>query len=135
MHPIDRNKLRNGEIKVGDGNWVKPYCAVIIPYWDRESEFSSKELARQIKDLRDNFGFDPSYYISIGDDIAKGKKPEEMDQLNTLGEKNKKVEVIEEIRNEIEILDAEEIDMKERERINSLSDFDFFNEINSVKNP
>lgn len=135
LHPIDRNKLRNGEIKVGDGNWVKPYCAVIIPYWDRESEFSSKELARQIKDLRDNFGFDPSYYISIGDDIAKGKKPEEMDQLNTLGEKNKKVEVIEEIRNEIEILDAEEIDMKERERINSLSDFDFFNEINSVKNP
>lgn len=131
LHPIDRDKFRKGEIKVGDGNWIKPYCAVIIPYWDSESEFTKVELARQIKGLRDNFGYDPTYYVSIGTDIGNGKKEEEIDALNKKEEKKKKSELIEEIRHEIEVMDKEELDLKEMERINSLTDLEFFDEINS----
>lgn len=132
LHRDDRKGLIDGLITTDDySNWVKPYCAVIIPYWDRESEFTTRELARQIKSLRDNFGYDPVYYISIGSDLGKGDVDVDgLDILNDKGEKKKKYEIIEEINNEIEILDLEERDLKEANRIMSLSDLDFFNEIN-----
>jgi hypothetical protein len=89
-------------------------------------------LARQIKNLRDNFGYDPTYYVSIGDDMGKGKKEEEMDILNQKNEKNRKAEVIEEIRNEIEVLDREEYNMAESDRINNMSVEEWFNYANNI---
>ena len=121
LHPIDRERFRNGDIKVGDGNWIKPYCAVIIPYWDSESEFTKVELARQIKGLRDNFGYDPVYYVSIGSDIGLGDKKEELDELNKKDEKEKRSELIENIRHEIEVMDKEELDLAESMRLNNMS--------------
>ena len=130
LHREDRDKFRSGEIAVGDTNWIKPYCAVIIPYWDKESEFTTRELARQIRELRDNFGYDPIFYVSIGDDLGKGEKSVDIEGLNKPETKSKKIEVIENIINEIEVMDQEALDMKEMERINRLSDLDFFDEIN-----
>ena len=132
LHPFDRYRFGLDEIKVGDGNWIKPNCAVIIPFWDSESEFTKAELAKQIKGLRDNFAYDPTYYVSIGSDIGTGKKSEDMDALNKKNEKNKKSELIEEIRHEIEILDKQEIDLKESERINNMSVEEWFNYANNI---
>lgn len=128
LHKEDRDKFRSGEISVGDGNWIKPYCAVIIPYWDKESEFTTRELARQIRELRDNFSYDPIFYVSIGNDLGKGKKPDDMTSLNKVEDKSKKVQLIENILNEIEVMDQEEIDLIERERINSMSKLDLLKE-------
>lgn len=125
LHKEDRNKFRSGDISVGDGNWIKPYCSVIIPYWDKESEFTTRELARQIRELRDNFGYDPIFYVSIGDDLGRGKKEIDIEGLNSGDSKSKKVELIENILNEIEVLDQESLNMKEMERINSLSELDW----------
>ena len=133
LHKFDRDRVVTGEIDTSDySKWVKPYCAVIIPFWDKESEFTTRELARQIKSLRDNFNYDPTYYVSIGDDMGKGKKEEEMDMLNQKDEKNRKAEIIEEIRNEIEILDKDEFDMAESNRINSMSVEEWFNFANNI---
>lgn len=129
LHKFDRDRLKSGEISTSDySKWVKPYCSVIIPYWDKESEFTTRELAKQIKGLRDNFGYDPTYYISIGSDISKGKKEDEMDSLNKSGEKNKKFHLIDEINHEIEVLDKEEMDQKETDRLNSMSKLDLLKE-------
>ena len=129
LHKLDRNRVVSGEIDTSDySKWIKPYCAVIIPFWDKESEFTTRELARQIKSLRDNFGYDPTYYVSIGDDMGKGKKEEEMDILNHKNERNRKAEIIEEIRNEIEILDKDEFDITESNRLHSLSKLELLRE-------
>jgi len=132
LHPFDRDRLRSGEIVVGDGKWVKPNCAVMIPFWDSESEFTKVELARQIKGLRDNFGYDPTYYVSIGSDIGNGKKKDDIEGLNKKDEKNKKSELIEEIQHYIERFDKEELDLKESERINNMSVEEWFNYANNI---
>lgn len=129
LHKFDRDRLRLGEIKVGDERWIKPYCAVIIPYWDSESQFTTNELARQIRELRDNFGYDPVYYVSLGSDIANGKGEEDLDALNKKNERNKRIELIEEINNEIEKLDKDEFDRKELNRVKSMDIDDVLNYI------
>ncbi len=129
LHKMDRERILSGEISTNDySKWIKPFCSVIIPYWDRESEFTTNELARQIKSLRDNFGYDPVYYVSIGSDIGKGKNPEDMDFLNKKDEKNKKSALIEEINHHIELMDKEDIDLKEQIRLNSLSKLELLKE-------
>jgi hypothetical protein len=128
LHRFDRDRLVSGEIKVGDGNWVKPYCAVIIPYWDSESEFTKRELANSIRGLRDDFGYDPTYYVSLGSDIGKGEKEDDMDILNKKDIKDKKAELIDQINNEIEMLDKEDSDEKERIRLQSMSKLDLLRE-------
>lgn len=134
LHSIDRDKIMSGEISASDySTWVKPYCAVIIPYWDSQSEFTKVELAKQIKSLRDNFGYDPVYYVSIGSDIASGKKPEDMDGLNKKKVKDRKTEIIDEITHEIELMDKEEIDLKEMNRIDNMSMEEWFNFANGIK--
>jgi hypothetical protein len=132
LHLFDRDRLGKGEIMVGDGKWIKPNCAVIIPFWDSESDFTKEELSKQIKGLRDNFGYDPVYYVSIGSDIGSGKKKDDMEGLNKKDEKNKKSELIEEIQHYIERFDKEESDLKEIERINSMSMEEWFNYANNI---
>ena len=129
LHPIDRARFRNGEIKVGDGNWIKPNCAVIIPFYDRESEFTSRELAKQIRGLRDDFGYDPTFYVSIGTEIGNGKDKDDLDYLNEEDERQSKFDLIEQITHEIELLDKNDEDSKEKERLMALSELDFFDEI------
>ena len=119
-----------GEIIVGDGNWIKPYCGVIIPYWDKESEFTTRELARQIRELRDNFSYDPIFYVSIGSDIGEGKKVDDIDSLNKIELKSKKIILIENILNEIEVMDKEYNSNLELERLKKMEFDEWFNFIN-----
>ncbi len=127
LHKIDRDNILKGNISVKDySKWIKSFCSVIIPYWDAESEFSKNELAKKIKELRDNFGYDPTIRISIGDDMADGNKKDEMDSLNAKNIVNKKSDLIKEIEHEIEMLDKKDSDLKEEERLGKLSILDWF---------
>jgi len=129
LHKFDRDRVRTGEINTSDySKWVKPYCAVIIPYWDSESQFTANELARQIKQLRDEFGYDPIYFVSLGCDIAMGKGEDDLDALNKKKEKNKRTELIEQINNEIERLDFEQLKFKEEQRLHSLTKLELLKE-------
>jgi hypothetical protein len=130
LHKEDRDKFGRGEIIVGDGNWIKPYCGVIIPYWDKESEFTTRELARQIRELRDNFSYDPIFYVSIGSDIGEGKKVDDIDSLNKIELKSKKIILIENILNEIEVMDKEYNSNLELERLKKMEFDEWFNFIN-----
>lgn len=110
LHKFDRYRIRKQEITTSDySTWVKPYCAVIIPYWDGKSEFTAKQLAFNIKQLRDEFDFNPAYMVSIGDDIGKGFVDDEMKPLNMKDEKNRKIKLIDEINHEIELLTKQDI--------------------------
>jgi hypothetical protein len=134
LHHEDRRRIRTGEISTDDySKWIKPYCAVIIPYWDTDSEFTARELARQIKDLRDNFGYDPSYKISLGCDIGDGKSEEEMDNLNKRNNKLKRASIIDDIKNEIEILDQTQSISLQNQKINRLSIDEWFEYTNETK--
>ncbi len=132
LHPEDRGRLMRGEIKVGDyREWIKPFCAVIIPFFDRESEATSKRISEDIKELRDSFDFNPVYYVSVGNDLGSSSDVEEMEELNSREGKDKKFKLIEEIKHNIEELDRVEADEKERSRINNMTIEEWFNFANS----
>ena len=127
LHKQDRDNIQSGIINTKDyTTWVKPYCAVIIPFWDHQSEFTSAELARQIKSLRDNFSYDPVYYVSIGTDMGKSDDMEDLDILNKKNERRIKFKVIEEVKHFIEDMDNKETELKEKERIKQLDKNDWF---------
>lgn len=125
----DRNRLRKGEIDTQDrSKWIKPYSSVILPIWDTSSQFVSKELASKVKSLRDEFGFDPNFYVSVGSDISKSVGSDPLDEQNLINKKKKKFELIDKIKHEIEILDKEEYDIKESIRLNKLSKIELLKE-------
>jgi len=128
LHREDRRRVESGEIDTTDySNWIKPFCSVIIPYWDKESQFTANELARQIVDLRDNFGYDPTFYVSIGSDIGTGKKEDNLEQLNVKDEKNKKTEMIDKIYHEIEQIDKAKLALIQKSKYDNMSMEEWFN--------
>lgn len=134
LHKIDRDLVRKGEISSKDyTKWVKPHCAVIIPYWDTESESTKKILSEVIRELRDNWKFDPHFIVSVGEDIADLNKNQSEDPLNDLSRGDKKSKLIKEIQQEIEKMDKEAVDMIESERIRNLSNLEFFELITKNK--
>jgi hypothetical protein len=128
IHPIDRDRLIRGEIKVGGDGWVKPNCAVIIPYWDSTSEFTKKLLVDIIRKLRSKLDFSPKLVLSVGDDFAESDGGLDLDGLNKKDKKEKKWKLINEINQEIENLNLLDIDQKEANRINSLSKLELLQE-------
>lgn len=121
LHPIDRDKLRIGEISVGGEGWVKPNCAVIIPYWDSKSEFTKNLLADIIRKLRGKLDFSPKLVLSVGEDFGKSEGKNDLDGLNNLNKKDKKWKLIEEINHEIERLELNEQAIKNQKYLDSLS--------------
>jgi len=126
LHWFDRERLKKGEIIVGDGKWVKPNNAVIIPYWDREGESTSNELAKMIREFR-NYGFNPAFKLSIGDDTGAGKEKDDEDNLNELDKNKIKSALIEKIEQEILEMDNKDDNDKLVDTIKSLSDDDWIN--------
>lgn len=122
LHPIDRKRLRKGEIKVGRLGWIKPNCAVIIPYWDATSEFTKNLLAHIIRELRNKMEFSPSLVLSVGEDFGKSEDLNDLDGLNKLDKKEKKWKLIKDINHEIEKLDKSFANIAEQEYVDSLSD-------------
>lgn len=122
LHKKDRNQIRKGNLSQDDlSKWIKPYCAVILPYWDSRSEFTKEQLAFTIKDMRDRWGFDPRFEVSLGDDIAESELVYQDDGLNDLDRKQKKAVFIEEIVHKIETFDKDLIELDRREKINNMS--------------
>lgn len=131
LHAIDRIRFKNNEIVVGGKDWVKPNCAVIIPYWDSSSEFTKNILADIIRKLRSKFDFSPNLILSVGDDFAKTDNDIDLDGLNNVEKSKKKWKLIDEINQEIEKLDLIDVDQKEKERIEKMSELEFFQLINN----
>lgn len=133
LHKYDRDRIKTGEITTTDySNWVKPYCAVIIPYWDNKSEFTAQQLAKEIRDLRDNFDFNPSYLVSVGTDIGRGGEDEELTTLNSKDKLDKKSKIVEEIDNEIENLDILAAQAAQSQKVNNLTIDEWFNLANDL---
>jgi hypothetical protein len=128
LHRIDRDKFRKGELVVGGEGWIKPNCAVIIPYWDSRSEFTKTQLASLVRTMRDDWGFEPQIRLSLGDDLAEGDGKNEDEGLNKLDKGDKKSKLIKEIENEIEVLEKQELNQNEKERIQGLSKLDLLKE-------
>lgn len=120
LHPIDRKALINGDITVGSSGWVKPNSAVIIPYWDDESKYTKNSLVDFIMDLRGKDNFNAKMIVSYGDDVADSDE-NPIDGLNNPEKSNKKYKIIQELTQEIEKLELEQIDSKEQEYVDSLS--------------
>jgi superfamily II DNA or RNA helicase len=137
LHKMDRSNIRKGLINNNDlSKWVKPYCAVILPYWDSRSEFTKDQLAFTIQDMRDRWGFDPRFEVSIGEDMAESELVYQDDGLNRLDRKNKKAYFIESILHKIEIIDKQTNESKKRALLNSLSPIELLkqNRISNYKN-
>jgi len=133
LHPEDRANLVNGLISTSDySKWIKPNCYVILPYWDIESEAASNEIARKIKALRDNFGFEPDFKVSIGSDIGDSNSEELLKGLNDKTEKAPKYKLIEDIKHIIEELDQAEINLVKQAEIDRLSVEEWFNLANDL---
>jgi hypothetical protein len=128
LHTIDRDRLRIGEIEVGGSGWVKPNCAVIIPYWDAASEFTKNLLADIIRKLRSKMEFSPSLVLSVGEDFGKSEDLNDLDGLNKLDKKLKKWKLIEEINHEIERLEMKDIGDVEKKRIGDLTKLELLKE-------
>lgn len=134
LHKIDRSKIFSGDLTTNEyDKWVKPYCAVIIPYWDSRSEFTKNILASTIKKLRDSWEFDPHFVLSIGDDFAESDKNDDEEGLNNPDKKSKKSKLIEEIQNEIEVLDNNESELERQNMINEMDMETWFKYANNIE--
>lgn len=111
LHKFDRDRIFDKELDTTSYlDWVKPYCSVILPWWDKESEMTKNFLSSRVKELRDDFGFDPSLYLSIGDDMGNGEDDVDIEGLNKLDKKKRRFDLIKDIENNIEELDKEDLD-------------------------
>jgi hypothetical protein len=133
LHKADRDRLENGEISTSDySKWIKPYCAVIIPYWDETSESTAKHLAKTIKDLRDQFDFSGVYEVSLGSDTATGGGEDDMSALNQPDISVIKKKLVDEIEHEIDELDKLDKLVEENIKINQMSAEDWFKFANDL---
>jgi len=116
LHKFDRSRLKDGEINTKDlSNWIKPYCSMIIPYWDSESELTKSELCNLIRKLRDEFDFHPVYLVSLGNDLGKIGQETNLEILNKKNKRERGFQIIEDINHEIENLDL-------NQKIDSMTD-------------
>jgi hypothetical protein len=120
LNKKDRIRFINKEIQVGDGGWVKPNCAIIIPYWDTDSEYTKRILSSLITKLRDSYDFESHFILSVGDDIATPDGLQYMDILNDTFV-NKKYKLIKEIIHEIEKIDNIEYEICEDAKLQNMS--------------
>ena len=133
LNKVDRQLLRSGDIDPYDyTKWIKPFCAVIIPYWDDKSEETKNILADVIRNLRDSWEFDPHFVVSVGDDMADGDPKNEIEGLNNLKKNNKRTQIIEEINNEIEKLDNLSKEQMHSNFINSMDFEEWFKFANDL---
>lgn len=133
LHLIDRDRFRKGEISVGGTGWIKPNCAVIIPYWDAKTGMVKKILADVIRKLKNEFGYSPVLNLSVGDDLGKSDGLNDLEGLNELDKKEKKWKLIAEIEHDIEKLEKADIDAEEKERINNMDQIEWINYLSNNK--
>lgn len=130
LHPKDRKNLLSNNIKIDSKKgWVKPYCAVILPYWNNETQENVDILSWRIKNMRDNYSFQPTFIISTGSDIAGGVFKNELLGENSVKEFNKNYDIIKKIISKIEQLEKNDDICNELDLINNLSIQEYLNYI------
>ena len=132
LHEIDRNNLSKKLISPKDyTKWVKPECAVIIPYWDDTSDDTRKLIAATIERLRREFDFNARLEVGLGDDRGSSSEP---DNPETLDEETVRFRdsIVEEIEQEIEGIRVNIYELWSEQRITKLSKIDYFDEILST---
>jgi hypothetical protein len=128
LHKICRDLIRKGLISTDDySKWVKPYCAVIIPYWDDDTVITKRKISNILINLRDEWGFNPHFEVSIGDDRAKSNKSTTDDSLNEKNKRDEKFNIIDDINNDISDLDNMKLKNSELDYIKSKNDDEIFN--------
>ena len=125
LHPIDRARLIAGEISVNDmTKWIKPFCNIIIPYWDSDSEETERQLVSLLGRLR-QIGFQQAP-IKMGIDEAISTTPEVDDDPLNIPDTARRNLSIEDLYHEIE--EAEYLRV-----INAMPSLPFFYEINDLE--
>lgn len=123
LHSVDRTNLKLGQVDKTEEDlkrFVKPYCFVMLPMISLESDQGCKTIAEMIKRLRDEYGFNPGFTVTIGEDTCITDKLEDLKGLNNI-EQKRKFEKIEKLLHEIETLDEFERDFEETEKIEKIS--------------
>lgn len=127
LHKIDRDLIKKGLISTSDySKWVKPYCSVIIPYWDDDTVITKRKISNILISLRDEWGFNPHFEVSIGDDTAKSNKSNPDESLNDKDRKSNKFDIIDDINNDISDLDKIKLEKSEMDLIKSKSNDEIF---------
>lgn len=120
LHKQDRDRMFNGLLEAKDKlNWVKPYCSVIIPYWDSSTKDNADHIAEKIKSISKTLDYEFHWDIILGDDMPVGVAELDMPFLNT-PEKRKVKDLIEGIKHvidDIEIIYANEKEVEEVENV------------------
>lgn len=125
LHPTDRERLNKNEITVDDkSKWIKPFCNIIIPYWDIESEETKQQMINLLIKLR-KIGFKQEPVNRGNDDAFSIILEVEDDALNIKDIPKRKIS-IEDLQHDIE--EAEYLI-----KINELSVLPFFYEINDIE--
>lgn len=114
LFPEDRINVHI-ESKYGIENkkkWIKPYCAVMLPIVDSNTQESVIKIAEITKNMRDNFEFLPGIVLTLGDDTGTGTIENNMDGINEIEGKSKKLfGTIEKVVHEIEDFDKIDKDL------------------------
>jgi len=120
----DRIRLDSGEITLDDiSKWIKPFCSVIIPFWNAESAEAKDKMVNLVQSLR-NIGFEIEKF-GTGDDINKGDKIEpELEPQNQPAEAKRK-SGIKELEQELEELNY-------LQHINNMSPLEFLSEMSGL---
>lgn len=129
LHPIDRERLRRGEININEyGTWVKPHCAIIIPYWDKTGEIVMNTIAETIVSLREDYGFKSGSDFGLGNELGMGSNEPPKEYLNiTKCYKEGKLDLGSHVINQIiEDLHIEYKKTLENEKLKKMSNEDWF---------
>lgn len=77
LHKMDRIRLYNGELKVGDlAKYIKPYSWIIIPEFLSGSEGFADRFRGIVNRLRDEYGFIPKQNVLIDNVVGYTPDPE-----------------------------------------------------------
>ena len=128
---VDRKNFVDGLINTIDyKGWIKPNTYIILPIFNPESESSQDYLSKTIKKLKfdDNIA---RYVISIGNDMAK-KKKNDVDDMIDSKMKDIKKSLVENIEHRIDEMVKLEKNIEEQEKLKKLKGFDFLNRIKNL---
>ena len=117
LHNLDRTNLKSGKISTIDlSNWAKPYCSVIIPFWDTETANNSSNISKKIYSISKTSDYKFKWAVSLGDDMPIGQEELDMPLLNDRRKKKCK-DIVEGIKNEINTFEVDDEFIRKVEEI------------------
>ena len=120
LHPEDRKDVFDGNIR----DKIKPYCSVIIPYWNSETSTSKEVLSNRIIELRDKYGFTYEM-VGYGDDTGESDT-NSIEGINKKDNDRKKdCYIDDDLKHMIEEIDINKEKELEQEKLNKMEGLEF----------